>query len=175
MKYKIEVFGKGLDCFIFKLDDEQYEKLLDSDVEEDGIGVSEICEILGVEDYLDSDHALCGIINGSYHGEHLTIVIKNENDEVVWESQDTFDFEEVDDNYIYNDGHFLSISDYQKGLFFVGDLDLDGDFDSDLISAKITEALDGKVELITGLKYDGKDIILDFGDTSSKGFYFYMI
>ena len=175
MKYKIEVFGRGLDTFIYQITDEQHEKWHECDVEEDCLTIDEIYEILKIESFSDTNETILGIINGSYHGEYLTIVVKDENDEVVWESSETFDFEEIDEKYDYNDGHFLAISDYQKGLFFIGDLEIDTDFDPALLCGNIVDALEGKLELITGLKYDGQQINLDYGDTSSKGFNFYLI
>ena len=44
------------------------------------------------------------------------------------------------------------------------------DFNPDLLSAKVVELLDGRSELITDLKYNGEEMLKDYGDTGSKGF-----
>ena len=176
MKYKIEVSGKGGDSFIFRLTEEQREKLSDADVESGSMEYDEICAILGVEDYFSGNDQIMGLYNGKNHGEHLYIEVFDESGEVIWQSPEDYDFQEVEESYEYNDENFLLIEDYQKGLFFHYELELDEDFNSDLLSIKIVELLDGMSELITDIKYNGETIgFKDYGDTSSKGYNYYLL
>ena len=176
MKYKIEVSGRGGDSNIFKLTEEQREKLSDGDVESGNMGYEEICEILGVEDYFSSSDQIMGLYNGKNHGEHLYIEVYDESGEVIWKSSEDHDFEEVEESYEHNDGNYLLIEDYQKGLFFHYELELEPEFNPDLLSIKIVELLDGMSELITDVKYNGNTIdFKDYGDTSSKGYTYYLL
>jgi hypothetical protein len=176
MKYKIEVSGRGGDSFIFRLTEEQREKFSDADVESGSMEYDEICGILGVEDYFSSNDQIMGLYNGKNHGEHLYIEVFDESGEVIWKSPEDYDFPEVEVSYEYNDGNYLLIEDYQKGLFWNYQLDLEEEFNSDLLSIKIVELLDGMSELITDIKYNGESIdYKDYGDTSSKGFTYYLL
>lgn len=176
MKYKIEVSGRGSESFIFRLTDVQKEKLSDLDVESGNMNYEEICEILGIEDYFSSNDSIIGLYNGKNHGEHLTVEVFDESTELVWSSDENYDFEEVEEHYQYNDGNFLLIEDYQKGLFFHYELEIDEEFDPNLLSIKLVELLDGMSELITDIKYNGETIdFKDCGDTSSKGYSYYLL
>lgn len=174
MKYTLEISGRGCEAFLFKLTDEQFETLSDADVEGDALSVEEVCNILEIEDFFSTNDCLTGLYNGKNNGEYLWIKVLDENEEVIWESEENFDFEEIEDYYEYNDGHYLLVEDYQKGNFFNFSLETD-EFNSNLLSAKIVELLDGRQELITDLKYDGEDMLRDYGDTSSKGYTFILL
>ena len=166
MKYTIEVNGKGGEAFIHKLNEEQYETLQDGGVEDDLIDKDQIDEILGT-DFLDTDDIIMGIYTG---GENIQIIVKDESGEVVWESEDDFDFEEYENYYQFNDTHYLSVEDYQKGNFFNYTLETDEEFNPEMLVAVLVELLDGCSELITDIKYKDHEMIKDYGDTSSKGF-----
>jgi len=174
MKYTLEISGRGCEAFLFKLTDEQFETLSDADVEGDALSVEEVCNILEIEDFFSTNDCLTGLYNGKNNGEYLWIKVLDENEEVIWESEENFDFEEIEDYYEYNDGHYLLVEDYQKGNFFNFSLETD-EFNPNLLSAKIVELLDGRQELITDLKYDGEDMLRDYGDTSSKGYTFILL
>ena len=167
MKYTIDVSGKGGEAFIFKLSKEQYEFLQDSGVEDDLMEHDDIYKTLKIEDYMDTDHIVSGLYNGS---EYIMITVTDESGDVVWQSDSDFEFEEIEDIYQYNDDNYLLVEDYQKGNFFIYTLETDEDFNPDLLSAKVVELLDGRSELITDLKYNGEEMLKDYGDTGSKGF-----
>ncbi len=175
MKYDIEVSGRGCEAFIFKINEEQYDTLFDGDVEGDQMSVDEICGILGVDDFFSTNDCLTGLYNGKNHGEYFWIKVTDESGEVVWESEEDFDFEEIEDYYEHNDGNFLLVEDYQKGNFFNFTLEIEDEFNPSLLSAKIIELLDGKQELITDMKYNGEEIPKDYGDTSSKGYTYILL
>jgi hypothetical protein len=164
MKYKIEVNGKGGEAFIHKLTDEQYESLQDGCVEDDLMDIDQISEVLGV-DFLDTDTIITGIYQGS-----LSIKVRDESDNLVWESDEEFDFEDYEYDYKYNDGRYLSIEDYIKGNFFNYVLETDDDFNPELLTAQLVELLDGRSELITDIRYNNQEMEKEYGDTSSRGF-----
>ena len=138
MKYTIEVNGKGGEAFIHKLTEEQYETLQDNGVEDDLMEKDQIDEVLGI-DFLDTEEIIMGIYQG---GENIQIIVKDESGEVVWKSEDDFEFEEYVDEYQFNDTHYLSAEDYQKGNFFNYELETDEDFDPSLLTAVLVELLE---------------------------------
>lgn len=166
MKYTIEVNGKGGEAFIHKLTEEQYETLQDNGAEDDLMEKDQIDEVLGI-DFLDTEEIIMGIYTG---GENIQIIVKDESGEVVWESDDDFDFEEYEDEYQFNDTTYFSAEDYQKGNFFNYTLETDEDFNPDMLVAVLVELLDGRSELITDIKYKDHEMVKDYGDTISKGF-----
>lgn len=166
MKYTIEVNGKGAEAFIHKLTEEQYEQLQEGGVEDDAMDTDEISEVLG-NDFLETDEIVTGIYPGS---ENIQIVVKDESGEVVWESDDEFDFDEYINDYKFNDVNYFSAEDYQKGNFFNYVLETDEEFDPSLLIAETVELLDGCSDLITDIKYRDHEMQKDYGDTTSKGF-----
>jgi hypothetical protein len=166
MKYTIEVNGKGAEAFIHKLTEEQYDTLQDGGVEEDQMDTDQISEVLGV-DFLETDNIITGIYTG---GENIQIIVKDESGEVIWESDNEFEFEEYEDEYQFNDTTYFSAEDYQKGNFFNYVLETDEEFNSEMLTAVLVELLDGCSELITDIKYKDHEMIKDYGDTTSKGF-----
>lgn len=175
MKYTIELAGRGAESFIFKLDEEQYEALTAGAVDEDEMSSDEICEVLGVDFYDESSEIITGIFVGKNHGEHLFITVKDEDENVVWESTEDFDFNKVEEKELYDDGEYLCCEDYQKGLFFIYQLEADN-FDPNLLEGVITKVLgQGTNDYITDIKYNGQDFSeREWGDTSSKGFTYYL-
>ena len=166
MKYTIEVNGRGGENFIHKLTEEQYETLQDGGVEDNDMSQDQISEVLGTH-FLEAEEMITGIYTGS---DNISITVKDESDEVVWESEDDFDFEEYVDEYQFNDTHYLSVEDYQKGNFFNYTLETDEEFNPEMLVSVLVELLDGCSELITDIKYKDHEMIKDYGDTSSKGF-----
>ena len=166
MKYTIEVNGRGGENFIHKLTEEQYETLQDGGVEDNDMSQDQISEVLGTH-FLEAEEMITGIYTGS---DNISITVKDESDEVVWESEDDFDFEEYENHYQFNDTHYLSVEDYQKGNFFNYTLETDEEFNPEMLVSVLVELLDGCSELITDIKYKDHEMIKDYGDTSSKGF-----
>lgn len=166
MKYTIEVNGKGGEAFIHKLTEEQYEILQDGGVEDDLMEKDQIDDVLGM-DFLDTEEIITGIYTGS---DNIWIKVMDESGEVVWESDEDFDFEEYEDYYQFNDTNYLSAEDYQKGNFFNYTLETEEEFNPEMLVAVLVELLDGRSELITDIKYKDHEMIKDYGDTTSKGF-----
>lgn len=171
MKYKIEVYGKGGEAFIHKLTEDQYETLQDSGVEDDLMDHEQISEVLGI-DFLETEEIIMGIYTG---GENIQIIVKDESGEVFWKSDDNFDFEEYEDYYQFNDVNYLLIEDYQKGNFFNYELETEEEFNPEMLVGVLVELLDGCSELITDIKYKDHEMVKDYGDTTSKGFTYFLM
>lgn len=174
MKYTIDVGGRGSESFVFKLTEEQFQKLSEIDLYE--AEVDEIYQILGIEDFFITEDIFFGLYNGANSGEYCWITVKNELDEIVWDSPENFNFSEVEDLYLFNDDHYLLVDDFQKGTFFNYNIEIDEEFDPEKLSAETVELLDGYLELITDIRYDGNKIEeKDWVDTRSKGYNYYLI
>ncbi len=166
MKYTVEVNAKGAESFIHKLTEEQYETLQDGGVEDDLMDQDQINEVLGI-DFLDTEEIITGIYPDS---ENFQIIVKDESGEVVWESDENFEFEEYEDDYQYNDTNYFSAEDYQKGNFFNYELETEEEFNPEMLVAVLVELLDGRSEIITDIKYKDHEMSKEYGDTTSKGF-----
>ncbi len=126
----------------------------------------QINEVLGI-DFLDTEEIITGIYPG---GENFQIIVKDESGEVVWESDENFEFEEYEDDYQYNDTNYFSAEDYQKGNFFNYELETEEEFNPEMLVAVLVELLDGRSEIITDIKYKDHEMSKEYGDTTSKGF-----
>jgi len=168
MKYKIEVNGRGAEAFLFELTEETHQYLKDNGIEDDEMSYDDIIEALNVDDITQTEHLFSGVYLGS-DNIHIS-VLREDSNELVWESDDHFEFEEEDFDYQFSDGHYLYIEDYQKGNFLNYTLETEEEFNPSLLSSKIIEFLDGKSLLLTDIKYDGVEMINYGGDTISKGF-----
>lgn len=171
-KYRIEVSGKGAEVMVFPLDDEQKTKLLDGDVVNDGMDPEEICEVLDVFDFYDSDHILTGLYPNA---NLLYISVYNENNDKIWESNEDFNLLTEDVEYLYEEPNTLVVEDYIKGTPFIYNLEIEEDFDPKHLEPIIVSVAE-TIEIMTDLKYN--NVILDpfreFGDYWSKGFTFYL-
>ncbi len=176
--YKLILGGRGADIFIHPLNEEQKSKLIDMDITEDDAEVDfdELTEILGVDswDYADESYT------GAYYGsERCHIQLRDENDEAVWVSDDNFSMnqcEEEDSFKFIETENVLVIEHSVKGTFKEYTLTLeDGEeFDPSKLTYTMVDVHE-YVEIITGLKYDGK-VLEDYewGDYWSKGTFFYL-
>jgi hypothetical protein len=174
MKYTIQITGEGADNFIFKLSENQRQKLWDADVESGNVDQEEICEILEIETIFETDDNFIGLYIGENHGEHLKITVLDSSDHPVWESNNQFNFKDFKMIEQYSDGEYLLIEDFQKGHFFDYTLESDTQFNPDLLSCKIVNLLDGVSQVITQIQYAGVNLDYDYIDTSSKGFTYYL-
>lgn len=167
-KYFIEVGGKGGECYIHKITDEQKELL--KDVESDSLEFDEISKILNLNDVFETDDIVLGVYPSS-----TFITVKNENGDVIWESPNDFEYEENEWNYIFETDQCLIAEDYCKGHFFTYEIDLDEDFDYKKLKPVITE-ISERIEIITDLIYNNVDLspFKEYGDYWSKGFTYYL-
>lgn len=172
-KYKIEVSGRGADCYIYKLTDEQFQELNDGGADEDDMSVDDICEVLNVDYITDTETVMLG----AYYEENLYHVsVKDENDQVVWESSNDLEILDEDEDYkiVYDEPHLLICEDLLKGSFYNYVLELEEDFDPKKLTVIVSDVAE-QIPLITDFRYDGKKLeVDDFGDYWDKGFNFYL-
>jgi len=174
-KYQIVLGGRGADCYIYRLTDEQHEKLKEGNVDKDGMGMEQILEVLNKDFITDSEE----IVLGAYFEpdlHHFSVYDENEN--IVWESNKDWDleFDDEDEDYkiTYDDENILICEDLLKGSFFSYVVETEEDFDSNKLTV-IVEEVGEIIPLITGIKYDGKKVEVDeYGDYWDKGFNFYL-
>jgi len=167
--YKISLGGRGSECFIFPVNDNQYQQLLEGDVENDGLELEQILDILEVEDIFDSEISILG----SYNDEYYISVSDDEGNE-VWNSElELLDELEAEWTDVEIKEDYFVIEDYSKGNFLNFYVDLEDDFDVSKIKLIITEVADSR-DIITSIKYDGLDLCdtKEFDDYWSKGFYY---
>lgn len=166
--YKISLSGRGSECFIFPLDDVQYETLYKGDVESDKMELDDILEILGVEDIFDSEESVLG----TYLDEYYISIFDIEENEIWSSESDDVDFLAEWKEDTIKETH-LVIEDYSKGNFFNFFVETDEEFDPTKISFIVTEVGDSR-DIITSIKYNGEDLqdTKEFGDYWSKGLYY---
>jgi hypothetical protein len=180
-KYKVILGGRGSETYVFKLTPEQKQKLVDGEVEKDKMDVDEISEILEVGFITETDETYSGpyVANDSF-----VIEVYDEEDKKVWDSydmEDDWDFDEEsrwenEDGYesVADDENLLIVEDYCKGNYREFILEIEEDFQPIKLLPMVTE-IGERVEIITGLFYDGKKMEdFEWGDTWSKGLYFYL-
>lgn len=174
MKYKINLSGKGADCYLFKLTEEQYQYLSDNEVQQDTMDVLEIQDYLEIDDLGESDLT----ITGPYAEEDsLYLTVEDEEGNEIFNSdQEEDSFDEVLENskWIgtkYDDNHFLAIEDYVKGNFFSAEIEIDETFDINKLSFSVTDLAEVR-DIVSSVSYDGKELELEWGDYSSRGFSF---
>lgn len=178
-EYKIKTTGYGSDVFVYPINGEQLEALRDGDVLSGEMDIDEVCEILEIDDYYSSDYAYSGINANGGLTDDITITVYDDSDNIVWESDYSFQFHDefIDYTYEHSDGNHLLIQDILKGEFMIYTLNLEDDeeFNPELLKTNVTQICDGVVELLSELSYGDKEMIGDFGDNRGKGINFYLI
>lgn len=173
MRYKIEVYGKGGECYVHLLNEEQREKFIDSDVENDEMSAEDIAEVLEKNDvFSDSQDTFLGPYNEDFC---LYIKVTTDSDVLVWESTDETKFD-TEYEYKFVDDKSLLVVDYVKGHFFSFNIELDEEFDSNKLTLIATE-IGERVDIITGLYYGEVNLnnFKDYdGDYWSKGLTYYV-
>jgi len=171
-KYRIIVSGKGAECYVHKVNTDKRVRLIEGKVEEDKMESEEIAEILGVDFVTDSDDIFLGPYNDP---ELYYITVYDENDSVVWESSDKYEFEDVQMEFKFESDEVLIVEDYTKGQFYIYEVELEKDFDPSLLVPIVTE-IGERVEIITDLIYNEVELSYykEFGDYWSKGITYYL-
>jgi hypothetical protein len=171
--YKISVGGRGSECFLFPVSDEQYKLLEDGDVENDNMDLDTVTKILNVEDVFDAPQSIIG----AYLDEHYITVSNIDGDE-IWNSESS---ELENENHEwkgteYDNKPHLIIEDYSKGIFFNFFVETEDEFAPSKMTFVITELGDCR-EIITSIKYDNVDLsdTIEFDDYWSKGFYYILV
>jgi hypothetical protein len=172
-KYTIEISGRGADCYIHNLTEEQKEKLDMGGVDEDEMEMDEILDVLKKDYVTETDTVVLGV----YYEDNLYhVIVTDENNEQVWQSNNNltiFD-EEEDYNIVHDEPNLLVCEDLLKGSFFEYKLDLEEEFDQKKLTVIVSDVAE-QIPLITGFRYDGVKLEVDeFGNYWDKGFNFYL-
>lgn len=172
MKYKIIVGGRGAECYVHSIDENQKSKLVECDVENDNCEHETISEILSKNDIFETDDIYLGPYNDP---ENFIIEVFNENDVKVWSSENDHEFNEDEYEFVTGKGDYLIVEDYSKGEFFNYEIELEEEFDSDKLKPVLTEIIDG-IEIITKIRYGEIDleVFKEYGDYWSKGITYYL-
>ena len=167
MKYRILVSGKGSECYVHKISPETKAILLERKVDNDEMDAEEIAEVLGLHFVTDSDDIVMGPYNDP---ENYLIKVIDENDKVIWESDNDHEFVDYQFNFLFEDESILAVDDYTKGLFYTYELELEKDFDYKKLIPIVSE-VSGEISVITDLMYEDIDLrdYKEYGDYWSKG------
>lgn len=168
MKYKIVLSGRGSESYIHKLNESQIEKIKELDLEDPD--VDELSEILDKQDIFETDD----IVFGSYtDSENFLITVYDENDNIVWESPNDYEFEDCEFKCVFDNDKVLIIEDYVKGQFYSYELEVEK-FEHGKLISSITEVGE-RIEALTDLLYDGQSLgDKEYLDYWSKGMYYYL-
>lgn len=171
MKYKIEIVGRGFDCFIHKITEEQLNDLIVNEIESNLATIDEVAEILSIDDPLDTDLVHTGFYNNP---EQYIIRITNIDSDEVLDFKD-YDFDDYDYIASYRDDNYLIISDSVKGNIFNYQIDIDGEFDIEKLKPVVLDMCEN-LDIVVDFTYDGKDLTdnKEWGDYDSRGFYYYL-
>lgn len=172
MRYKVVVGGRGAECYVHLLEDEQRQRLFESGVEDDNCEPEVISEIVNKNDIFETDDTFLGPFNNP---EHFMIQVYNENDDLIWESKNDHEFEDYIFEFVFEEDKSLIIEDYTKGQFFQYDIELDEEFDPKKLKPIVTE-IGERVEIITNFTYNETDLSFfkEYGDYWSKGLTYYL-
>lgn len=174
-KVKLILGGRGSECYVHDINEEQKERLINGGINDDKMTTDLACEILGIDWFEDG----AKIYTGAYtESDNFYIAAYDENNELIWESDEDFEFnEELSDDWydgVEEDGNKLIIEDYIKGTYFEYILELEEDFDPEKLSPIIID-ISETVQIIKGLKYNNQELeISEWGDYWSKGLYFHL-
>jgi hypothetical protein len=167
MKYKIEITGRGVDCYVHKITEEQRNNLIETNAD----SIDDVADILSIDDVFDTDLVHTGFYNDS---ENYIIKVRYVDSNKTLELIEYY-FDDYDYISIYYDDNYLIISDQVKGNIFNYEIDIEGDFDIGKLKPIILDLCDN-IEIITDFTYDGKELTdnKEYGDYDSKGFSYYL-
>jgi hypothetical protein len=171
MKYKIEITGRGVDCYIHKITEEQKNYLIDNDIESNLSSIDEIADILSIDDVFDTDLVHTGFYNDS---ENYIIKVTYVDSKKTLELIEYY-FDDYDYTSKYRDDNYLIISDQVKGNILNYEIDIEDEFDIGKLKPVVID-LTENLDIITDFTYDGKDLTdnKEYGDYDSKGFSYYL-
>ena len=176
-KIKLVLSGRGAECYVHNITEQQKEKLINAGILDNKMSVDSICEMLEIE-FFDEK---ANIYTGAYtNSSDFNISVYNETNDLIWESDENFEFNEEFSDDWWNeveseeDEIKLIVEDYIKGTFQTYELELSEDFDPSKLSPIMLE-ISESVEIIAGFKYDGQELNKpELGDFLSKGFSFHI-
>jgi len=171
MKYKIEITGRGVDCYVHKITEFQKNDLIDNEIEMNVDSIDDVANILSIDDVFDTDLVHTGFYNDS---ENYNITIRYVDDNKTLELIEYY-FDDYEYTSIYRDDNYLIISDQVKGNILNYEIDIEDEFDIGKLKPVVLDLCEN-LEIITDFTYDGKDLTdnKEYGDYDSKGFSYYL-
>ena len=169
MKYKIEIIGHGVDCYVHKIDENQLRDLIDNEIESGMTSIFEISDILSIDDSLETD-----LVHTGFYNDSGSYIIRVTCDDKVLDFED-YDFDDYDYSSIYRDDNYLIISDSVKGNIFNYDIEIDGEFDIEKLKPVVLDMCEN-LDIIVDFTYDDRELTdnKEWGDYDSKGFNYYI-
>jgi hypothetical protein len=172
-KYTIELSGHGEDCFIHEINDKQFEKFEDNEIEDGKMTLSQVLKVLNKNSHTETETSIFGP-----NPDSISLYIKNENGIILFEYEENWKFQSVqnEDGVLFDEPNLLFISEVLKGTFYSYTLELENEFDISKLNPILTEVGES-VELITGLLYDGNKLNADAKliDMEGEGIYNYYL
>lgn len=171
MKYKIEITGRGVDCYVHKITEFQKNDLIDNEIEMNVDSIDDVANILSIDDVFDTDLVHTGFYNDS---ENYIITIRcvdgNKTIELI-----EYYFDDYEYTPLYRDDNYLIITDQVKGNILNYEIDIEDEFDIGKLKPVVLD-LTENLDIITDFTYDGKDLTdnKEYGDYDSKGFSYYL-
>lgn len=150
-KVIIELSGHGEDCFIHNINDKQFEKFEDKEVEDGEMSLSQVLKVLKKSTHNDTEISIFGP-----NPDNVSLYVKDENGKSIFKFEENWEFESIEneDGVLYDDPNLIYISEGLKGTFYSFELELDNDFDIKKLQPIKTE-IGESIEVLSGLVYDG--------------------
>ena len=175
-KYKISIEGYGAEITIGSVTEE--EKAILNNDEKDLVEIvnEDLEEICGWSEIDDQFHGwgATDVFTITVEDEEGKVIYEIDNDDMYKHDTDEFELFDFECPEIDEEQELLMCVSSEKGTFFLGDIEVDGEFD--ITKLRITIASDIEVgenyfgEIITGVYYDGEEIDSYGGDTIGKSF-----
>ena len=171
MKYKIEITGRGVDCYVHKITEFQKNDLIDNEIEMNVDSIDDVANILSIDDVFDTDLVHTGFYNDS---ENYIITIRCVDENKTIELIEYY-FDDYEYTPLYRDDNYLIITDQVKGNILNYEIDIEDEFDIGKLKPVVLD-LTENLDIITDFTYDGKDLTdnKEYGDYDSKGFSYYL-
>lgn len=171
MKYKIEITGRGVDCYVHKITEFQKNDLIDNEFEMNIDSIDDVADILSIDDVFDTDLVHTGFYNDS---ENYIITIRCVDENKTIELIEYY-FDDYEYTPLYRDDNYLIITDQVKGNILNYEIDIEDEFDIGKLKPVVLD-LTENLDIITDFTYDGKDLTdnKEYGDYDSKGFSYHL-
>ena len=171
MKYKIEITGRGVDCYVHKITEFQKNDLIDNEIEMNVDSIDDVADILSIDDVFDTDLVHTGFYNDS---ENYIITIRCVDENKTIELIEYY-FDDYEYTPLYRDDNYLIITDQVKGNILNYEIDIEDEFDIGKLKPVVIDLTDN-LDIITDFTYDGKDLTdnKEYGDYDSKGFSYHL-
>lgn len=171
MKYKIEITGRGVDCYVHKITEFQKNDLIDNEFEMNIDSIDDVADILSIDDVFDTDLVHTGFYNDS---ENYIITIRCVDENKTIELIEYY-FDDYEYTPLYRDDNYLIITDQVKGNILNYEIDIEDEFDIGKLKPVVIDLTDN-LDIITDFTYDGKDLTdnKEYGDYDSKGFSYHL-